>query len=310
MDSTIENKRKDRLAKALALLYMGSEYLHKKHEPKEPSKKSNATNNRRFVVRKSWDSFQQKLTKTQFRKYFRMEKECFKLLVSTVEGNIGVENFKSEAYIQSKEADSRYDEMYNAHKKSTGGIISGEIKLALTLRLLAGGSYMDLALLFEVSFSYSYTIFHHVVFNWILPDNFMGFKGLDYIEDVSAMDEVCKQFAAHSDGIFSGCIGALDGWIVKIIRPNEIKDKVKDPASYYTRKGYYGINVQVIVDRKKKVLYRSIKCRGAEHDSSSFKASSMYNKLMAKSSWLQQNGYYFIGDSAYALRYFLLTPFD
>ena len=36
----------------------------------------------------------------------------------------------------------------------------------------------------------------------------------------------------------------------------------------------------------------------------------MYNKLMENCSWLKQKGYYFIGDSAYALRSFLITPFD
>jgi hypothetical protein len=42
-----------------------------------------------------------------------------------------------------------------AHEASTGGFVSGEIKLALTLRLLAGGSYLDLSLLYEVGSSYA-----------------------------------------------------------------------------------------------------------------------------------------------------------
>lgn len=44
--------------------------------------------------------------------------------------------------------------MYFDHNKSTIGFISGDIKLDLTLILVAGGSYLDLELLFEVSFSY------------------------------------------------------------------------------------------------------------------------------------------------------------
>ncbi len=43
-----------------------------------------------------------------------------------------------------------------AHEHTTGGFVSGEVKLALTLWLLAGGSYMDLALLFDVGFSTAY----------------------------------------------------------------------------------------------------------------------------------------------------------
>ena len=42
--------------------------------------------------------------------------------------------------------------LVKAHKKSTGGFISGEVKLTLTLRLLSGGLYMDLALLYKTWF--------------------------------------------------------------------------------------------------------------------------------------------------------------
>jgi hypothetical protein len=40
--------------------------------------------------------------------------------------------------------------MMKAHIATYGGFICGEIKLALVLHLLAGGSYLDLALLFEM----------------------------------------------------------------------------------------------------------------------------------------------------------------
>ena len=198
-------QNKDRLATTLDFLYkagclLNSRYIY-------PSKKSVYTKSRRCLVRKSLDNFQQKLSTKQFRRYFRMERYCFNLLVATIKDNAGEENFKSEQYIQNLESN-----IHTAHKKSTGGYISGEIKLALTLRLLAGGSYLDLELLFEVSFSYSYQIFHHLLDNLILTEDFMDIKGLDYIEDEASMDEVLRKFVANSQGIFSGCIGALDGW--------------------------------------------------------------------------------------------------
>ena len=55
--------------------------------------------------------------------------------------------------------------LVKAHQKSTGGFISNEVKLALTLCLLSGGSCMDLALLYETGFTYSYKNFHHVIAN-------------------------------------------------------------------------------------------------------------------------------------------------
>ena len=78
----------------------------------------------------------------------------------------------------------------------------------------------------------------------------------------------------------------------------------------YSRKGFFALNVQAIVDKKKRVLFRSIISRGAEHDSTAFKNSGLYQWLMHNWKSLMDKGYYFIGDSAYALKSFLLTPYD
>ena len=80
--------------------------------------------------------------------------------------------------------------------------------------------------------------------------------------------------------------------------------------SFYSRKGYFAVNVQAIVDRKKKIIFRSIMSRGAEHDSTAFKNSGLHKLLEQMWQFMAEKGYYFIGDSAYSLRSFLLTPYD
>ena len=107
----------------------------------------------------------------------------------------------------------------------------------------------------------------------------------------------------------NGCIGALDGWIVKINKPTK-RDGIANPKSFYSRKGFYGVSVQAIVDKKKRILFRSIESRGAEHDSSAFKHTDLYTWLLENWAHLARKGFYFIGDSAYALKSFLLTPYD
>ena len=96
---------------------------------------------------------------------------------------------------------------------------------------------------------------------------------------------------------------------MKIIKPRK-SDGVANPSSFYSWKGFFGINVQAIVDKKKRILYRSIQRRGAEHDSTAFKKSSFYKWLINNWKKLAEKGFYFIGDSAYALKSFLLTPYD
>ena len=55
---------------------------------------------------------------------------------------------------------------HNSNVVLSFGFVSGEVKLALTLRLLlTGGTYMDLALLYEVGMTYAYKILHGVVCN-------------------------------------------------------------------------------------------------------------------------------------------------
>ena len=116
-----------------------------------------------------------------------------------------------------------------AHEESTGGFISGEIKLALTLLLLAGGSYLDLALLFEILFTYSYVLFHDVIGDWVLDDRFVKIDGAEYCSDVDWMSAVALDFSYGSKGVINGCIGALDGWTVKIIKPRNL-DGVHNPS--------------------------------------------------------------------------------
>ena len=133
-------------------------YLKKK---KVSDIRKKSASKRRFRQRRSWATFQASLTDRQFRRYFRMSRDCFQYLCDKIEANVGERTFKSECFLSdlktSSESWNKYSvNLMQAHEASTGGFVSGEVKLALTLRLLAGGSYLDLALLYEVSSSSAY----------------------------------------------------------------------------------------------------------------------------------------------------------
>ena len=271
--------------------------------------------NRRFRQRKSWSRFQYNMTDRQFRRYFRMSRECFHYLCEKIKENVGESEFKSESYLQKlgsgvEKSSPQYQNFMKGHEDSTGGFISGEIKLALTLRLLAGGSYLDLSLLFEMGQTYSFNIFHDVIKNWILDERLVKIDGIDYVSDEQMLSKVALHFAQQSNGVLNGCIGAIDGWIVKTKMPMKTKDRVCNPTSFYSRKGYYGINVQVKVDKNKRVVFRDISSRGAEHDSTAWKNSPLYTWCIDNWEYLAEKGFYFIGDSAYSFMSFLVTPFE
>eukprot|EP00804_Cyclotella_cryptica_P030660 CCRYP_015674-RA/>CCRYP_015674-RA protein AED:0.26 eAED:0.14 QI:0/0/0/1/0/0/3/0/311 len=145
-----------------------------------------------------------------------------------------------------------------AHEHTTGGFISGEVKLAITLPMLAGGSYLDLTLLYEMDQSSTCIIFHQVVAEWINDERLVDINGIKYISAKERMTKVALGFAQITNGALCGCMGALDSWIVKIQRPWKKCDKCPNPSSHYSCKGYYGINIQAIVDSKKRILFQSI----------------------------------------------------
>ena len=78
----------------------------------------------------------------------------------------------------------------------------------------------------------------------------------------------------------------MDGWLVRIQRPSLWRDGVLNVTSFFSRKGFYALNVQVIVDDKKRVLWVSYSHKGGSHDSSSFRATRLYDHLKTISSKL------------------------
>ena len=228
--------------------------------------------------RQSWSAFQRDLTDQQFRRYFRMNKGLFRQLCDRIEGCVGAEDFKSEQFLHARlmSPPKRSNNIYHTHHKSTGGMICGEVKLAVTLRILGGGSYLDMAMIFKSTFNHANKLFVEVVYQWLCHCSFYPIDGIKYVRDEERMAKVATQFAQSSCGIMNGCIGALDGWVVKIKKPTRDNDKVSEPSSFYSRKGYFGLNVQCIVDKQKRVLFRTIKSRGAEHDSTAFKNTHLY----------------------------------
>jgi hypothetical protein len=213
--------------------------------------------------------------------------------------------FKSKDYLDeilsrqlpNSDHNHRWTNISFAHKHSTGGFISGEVKVAITLCILGGGPYLDLALLFESSFNHTHKIVRYVVHNWLVHESFCPINGVDYCLDEQHMQEVALQFSLSSRGFFNGCIRALDGWHGQ-------------HYIFYSHKGYFGLNVQVIVDKQKKILFRSIKSRGAEHSSTAFKSTTLYKWLFINWRESASKGLHFIGDSAYSLKLFILTPYD
>ena len=143
--------------------------------------------------------------------------------------------------------------MFYAQKETSHGYICGEVRLVLTLLcLLVGGSYLDIGHIFGVKYTHSYNLCHDVLKNWICHDSISKYQLEEKLNSPKEMYEVSKHFAeGRIGGIMGGTIGALDGWLVKIQCPSLKQDGICNPGGYYSHKGFYTLNVQVIVDKKR-----------------------------------------------------------
>ena len=239
-----------------------------------------------------------------------MTRECFYLLCKSIQDAVGIDKFRSETYL-SNQCPETISRLQHANIKRCGGYISGEIKLAITLRLLAGASYLDLELVYKLKHQVIYNIFHQVLRDWICNDKVIQINFYNNCTNLEAMKETSWHFAnGTSSGKISGCIGAIDGLLIKMVAPSIAKDNISNVANFFSRKGFFAINTQVIVDKQKRILWHSIKCKGAEHDSSAFKATNLYKHITKKYQWFIDHGLYLVGDTAYSQRPFLITPYD
>jgi hypothetical protein len=231
---------------------------------------------------------------------------------------MGEREFKPESYIHRLKYEcSSEGRMFRAHQRTSGGYISGEVKVAIALRILAGASYLDVGCIFGVHHQYVPKIFLEVISKWFSLNEISPLALDENLDDEDKLVEIASQFSNGRCPSFTGVIGALDGWLVRI-RLSALRRWLKvGTGGYWSRKGFYALNVQVIVDKHKRVLWRSINSKGGEHDSRAFKSSRLWDILTQKAfdpnSVLNKNRFqlrfYLIADSAYALRSFLLTPF-
>lgn len=221
-----------------------------------------------------------------------MDFQMFTLLCNMVEKKIGQSSFQSELFLK---------------KFKNEKFVSGEIKMALSIRFLAGGSYLDLSPLFGVSISHIYNILDDFL-KWILSTFNFPLVELLRSKNYIALEHLANDFAEKTSGIFWGTFGSLDGLAVRIRCPN--KNEVHDPGNYFCRKGFYALNVQAICDKQKRILWVYTSNKGSTHDSAAFCNSRLINLLEEVANDLYDKGLFIAADSAYGLTSYLITPYN
>ena len=163
-----ENHLRLKIILPLILYLYFKQFCQKKHDINVSKMKRNIALKRRIKIRLTWSEVNSRISDAHFRRMFRMSRTCFKQLCDKIIISVGERSFMSQAYIdaflveKNQAANSLYS-IYKAHAKTSGGFVSGEVKLAISVRMLAGGSALDLAVIFYVSEAHCKTIFINVL---------------------------------------------------------------------------------------------------------------------------------------------------
>jgi len=185
---------------------------------------------------------------------------------------------------------------------SSGSPISNKTRLAVTLRWLAGGSYIDLCFAWGISKSTFYSE-RGVLWPTIKAIDMAYEMGLP-LHDIDQLEELSQGFCDHSGGILDGCILAMDGFAIITRQPYD--NEVKYKKDYRYHKGGFAIVVLVGCDINCRFIVASCNHRGSTKDIIAwqhmdlFAAVEIDKKLPLK--------YFFIGDEAFTNTNQFLSP--
>jgi hypothetical protein len=119
------------------------------------------------------------------------------------------------------------------------------------------------------------------------------------VREVMRTDEADFAQMTGNGRQWRGCIGALDGTGIAIERPSLID--LPGRKFWFNRKGYYSVNMQVIVNTTQEILWFSCNAAGSTHDVTAFSMTDLFQDHLRKDS----NGSIFgtqhiLADSAYS----------
>jgi hypothetical protein len=102
---------------------------------------------------------------------------------------------------------------------SSGSPDEPAVRLALTLRILGGGSHHDLAMLFRIATINVYAVFHATI-NAI--NNLLALTGVP-LEDIEKLQKLAERFvlSRRTHNPLFCVVGALDGIFLKITKPDD-----------------------------------------------------------------------------------------
>lgn len=247
---------------------------------KQREKERNRHRNRKHALNEM-----EAMNPKHFKQMFRMSREAFKQLV------IKMEDIAPPPLLE-----------YHA-QNSSGSAITMTTRLAVTLRWLAGGSYIDICFEFGVAPG---SFYQEDGILWgtmnILDATFELYFPFD---DHDRLAKEARAFSKFSHGHMTECTLAIDGWVCRTRCPTV--NEVQFPMSYRNRHDCFGIVVLAGCFANLKFgMFSCVSC-GSTNDVMAWDFCAMKAEL-DKGSLPER--YYFIGDEAFVNTNQFLVPYS
>jgi len=148
-----------------------------------------------------------------------------------------------------------------------GGAITPEIKSYCAIRWLAGASYSDI----QYKVGILKASFYRIVWATIRIINQCENLEIKFPQTNAQCLELAEGFRPLNEkGAIKGCVGAMDGWLLKIFTPP--KNAVGNVCSFFS--GHYqcyGLNIQAVCNHHCHFLYIAIVGPGVMNDNQAYK---------------------------------------
>jgi DDE superfamily endonuclease len=182
--------------------------------------------------------------------------------------------------------------------RSSGGRVEPDVRLALTISISSGASYLDMIMLFRVASSTIYDVFHSTVASIIRR---ITMPGLPFQRTELQNLELSFTNSRQPPSPLYGCVAALIGICIEVQKPMDMYG----PRDFYCRKGMYAVPAQALVDSDYRFLYLSANCVGSTPDGIAWDSSSLGLRLCREA---LPTGFWIAGDVAYPCRNGIITP--
>ena len=195
-----------------------------------------------------------------------------------------------------------YDDCRRTQMRKNSKIpaITVETMLCVSMRFLAGTSYLDVSWPYGISVPSVYNIFEEVLFALD--------AGLNNIKFPTTEGECRKEsdlFISKRKTPIHGIIAALDGLAVAIEKPKSAE--VSDPKKYRNRKNFLAVVVQAAVTADYKFVFVSATHAGGTHDSTAYQASALHTLV---NSGKLPRWAVIVADDAYQNTLNVVTPYS